>query len=107
MGASDAIGVLMTLLILVIIYFLPFIIANSKNKKNTGAIFVLNLVLGWTFIGWFVALIWSLTHGDETEVEEEIDKDVSESHLSILKKRYAKGEISKKEFQEMKEDLED
>ena len=30
-----------------------------------------------------------------------------ESHLDILKKRYAKGEISKEDFDRMKRDLED
>jgi len=45
--------------IIVLIYFLPSII--GKNKKNASAILVLNLFLGWTFIGWVVALIWSYT----------------------------------------------
>jgi uncharacterized membrane protein YqaE (UPF0057 family) len=41
------------------VYFLPAIIGGSK--RNGGAIFVLNLFLGWTFIGWVVALIWACT----------------------------------------------
>ena len=41
-------------------YFLPSIL--GRNKKNFGAIFTLNLLLGWTFIGWVVALVWALTH---------------------------------------------
>lgn len=43
------------------IYFLPTIVAMSKKKRNTDAIFVLNILLGWTFIGWVIALIWSMT----------------------------------------------
>lgn len=39
------------------IYFLPTII--GMKKKNVVAIFVLNLFLGWTFIGWLIALIWA------------------------------------------------
>lgn len=31
------------------------------KKRNAGAIFVLNLLLGWTVIGWIVALVWALT----------------------------------------------
>ena len=42
-------------------YFLPTILAMSRRKGNTPAIFILNLLLGWTFIGWVVALVWSLT----------------------------------------------
>lgn len=40
-------------------YFLPSIIA--WNKKDSGAIIAINLFLGWTFIGWIIALIWALT----------------------------------------------
>jgi len=46
-------------LILIILYFLPTIIAKSYNRRNTSAIFILNVFLGWTFIGWVVALIWA------------------------------------------------
>ncbi len=41
------------------IYFLPSIIAGCKGKKNAGAIFILNLFLGWTFIGWVISLVWA------------------------------------------------
>jgi hypothetical protein len=48
--------------ILLLLYPLPAIIALCKRRQNTGAIVAVNLVLGWTFIGWFVAFIWSLTY---------------------------------------------
>jgi ABC-type sugar transport system permease subunit len=51
-------AVLITLLS--IFYFLPFAIAFNKKRANTGAIFALNLFLGWTLIGWVVALVWAL-----------------------------------------------
>jgi hypothetical protein len=44
------------------IYFLPTIIALSRNHKNKLAIFLLNFFAGWTFIGWVGALIWSVMH---------------------------------------------
>ena len=51
-------AVLITLLSL--FYFLPFAIAFNRKRTNTGAIFALNLFLGWTLIGWVVALVWAL-----------------------------------------------
>ncbi len=42
------------------IYFLPTIIAMAKHRRNTLAIFALNLLAGWTFVGWVGALVWSL-----------------------------------------------
>lgn len=45
---------------IVSMYFLPTSIAILWDKKNTGAIFALNLFMGWTFVGWVGALVWSL-----------------------------------------------
>ena len=42
-------------------YFLPTIIALLRRQPNALAIFLLNFFLGWTFIGWVVALVWSVT----------------------------------------------
>ena len=42
----------------VILYILPSIIADKR--QNSGSIKRLNLWLGWTGIGWIVALIWAL-----------------------------------------------
>lgn len=40
-------------------YMLPWAIAATRGKSNTGAIGLLNLFLGWSVIGWVVALIMS------------------------------------------------
>lgn len=42
------------------IYFLPSLIAVAKHAHNTTGIFIFNLLLGWTGIGWFIALIIAL-----------------------------------------------
>jgi hypothetical protein len=41
-------------------YFLPSIVAVARNKRDTSAILLLNLFLGWSVIGWIVALIWAV-----------------------------------------------
>lgn len=43
------------------IYFFPTLIASSRGHHNTAAIFVLNAFLGWTFLGWVIALVWACT----------------------------------------------
>jgi hypothetical protein len=43
-------------------YFLPALIAHVREHNNTLAIFVLNLLLGWSFFGWVVALVWAFTN---------------------------------------------
>lgn len=41
-------------------YFLPWAIAATRQKSNTLAIALLNFLVGWTFIGWIVALVMSV-----------------------------------------------
>jgi hypothetical protein len=47
------------LIALLLLYFWPSIHAVSAHKKNAAAIFVLNLLLGWTLIGWAGAMVWA------------------------------------------------
>ena len=47
MTDSDAAGLIIACALL--IYFLPTVVASFRKHRNTGAIFVLNLFLGWTF----------------------------------------------------------
>lgn len=41
-------------------YFLPTLIAFLRQHKNKLAVFLLNLLLGWTVLGWVVSLVWSV-----------------------------------------------
>jgi hypothetical protein len=50
-----------TLLIFFVLYFIPTIVCVFRKKRDVWAIFILNLVAGWTFVGWVVALVWGLT----------------------------------------------
>ena len=43
-----------------VMYFLPSIIALVRSKRDITAILLLNVFLGWTMIGWIVALIWAV-----------------------------------------------
>ena len=43
------------------LYFAPSIVAVVREHHQTGAIFLVNLFLGWTFLGWVIALVWSAT----------------------------------------------
>ena len=52
---------LLVLLLLLFVYFLPLVIAQARNHDALYPIFGINLILGWTVIGWFIALIWAFT----------------------------------------------
>lgn len=48
------------LLTAIFFYFLPSYIAWNRKHYNFPALFILNLLLGWSFIGWVIALTWAL-----------------------------------------------
>ena len=48
-----------------IFYLLPGIIASGRGHKNSTAIWVLTVILGWTALGWIVALVWAFTNPGE------------------------------------------
>ena len=48
---------MLTLLTLTILYFLPTII--GRHKHDAVGILVVNLLFGWTVIGWVIALMWA------------------------------------------------
>src|SRR5260370_7854398 len=50
-------------LLLLALYILPGIIATSRHTKNAGPTWIINLFLGWTFVGWVVAL--AMAYGEK------------------------------------------
>lgn len=50
----------LTVIVGLVVYFVPTIVAAFRNHTQTVAIFCLNLFLGWSGIGWIGALIWAV-----------------------------------------------
>jgi hypothetical protein len=59
--SGEAITGLFGLIIMLTIYFIPALVARYRQHQQTLAIFMLSLLLGWTGIGWMLALIWACT----------------------------------------------
>ncbi|WP_256807780.1 superinfection immunity protein [Bradyrhizobium sp. Bra64] len=59
-GGSAFLG-LMIIGLVIAAYFMPAIVASNRGHQNTAAIVVLNIFLGWTLLGWVVALVWAFT----------------------------------------------
>jgi hypothetical protein len=61
-AAGAGIGVLVLIVIVIGIgaYFVPTIIALIRKVPNTGSVVAINLLLGWSLIGWAVALAMAL-----------------------------------------------
>lgn len=41
------------------LYLAPAIIADAREREDAFAVTMVNILLGWTVIGWFAALVWA------------------------------------------------
>jgi hypothetical protein len=58
-------------------YIAPTILALKRGVRSGGYLFLLNLVLGWTVIGWVVALVWACTPVKRIPLPQQIDNERS------------------------------
>jgi hypothetical protein len=57
----QGVGGVLAIILVVGGYFLPSIIAKSRKHHQYSPILLINVFLGWTLLGWFVALVWSVS----------------------------------------------
>lgn len=56
------------ILLLLWIYFLPWLTAKRRGHPNVNPILVLNLCLGWTILVWVGALAWAVCALDKNKI---------------------------------------
>ena len=60
LAANDVLDGAVILAVIGVVYFLPAVIA--RGKPNASSVLVINLFLGWTIIGWIVALAMAVSN---------------------------------------------
>jgi hypothetical protein len=58
--AAGIVAAIALIALAVMVYFVPTLVAIHEEHRNAAAIGVLNLLLGWTVLGWIVALVWAV-----------------------------------------------
>jgi hypothetical protein len=93
-------AILFILIILFIfVYFIPTFIA-SRGYQNVLLVFLINFLLGWTGIGWVVALI--LAFGTNTKKYEELKFRERSRHIKGLKEEDILSSADNRRVNEMK-----
>jgi T4 superinfection immunity protein len=59
---SDAIAGFAVLAILLAVCFAPTLIAATRHHRQVGPIAVINVLLGWTLVGWVVAFVMAVSY---------------------------------------------
>lgn len=66
------VGMLFGLAILfcsIVFYFIPIAVAQYRKSLNMTTVVLLNIFLGWTVIGWIIALIIAFAGDSATQVQ--------------------------------------
>ena len=53
--------IILLIIVVGVVYHVPSVVALVRDHPSKGAIIALNILLGWTLLGWVGALVWSLT----------------------------------------------
>lgn len=61
-----ALSSLVVLAALLLIYFIPAMIAFHYGIRRKYAVSALNLLLGWTFLGWAGAMVWAIAEAESS-----------------------------------------
>jgi hypothetical protein len=79
------------IIVALLIFFIPSFIASSRNHEYSVAIWLINILLGWTGLVWIGILIWAIV-GDSSDVV-------------ALKKEELKQRVTKTESQSKSESV--
>lgn len=86
---------LVVLLVSFLVYFLPSFVAKGNNNFNT--VLIVNILLGWTLLGWVIAFILAFADSKSTVVVNASKADKYDQ-LQRLNELREKGVITTEEF---------
>ena len=49
------------IILFLLLYLAPWMLAACRSHHQSLAIFALNVLLGWTGLGWIIAFVWACT----------------------------------------------
>ncbi len=91
----------------VLLYLLPAYIAYKNDNPNKNIILVVNILLGWTTVGWVACLIWAIID-EKGNATDKILRNVGGNKyedLEKLQKLKESGAITDVEFEVEKQKL--
>jgi len=71
---GSVVFVLAGLILLALVYFFPSIVGFVLQVNPFGLLLTVNVLLGWTVLGWIACLVWALissTHSHTFDEEQE------------------------------------
>jgi hypothetical protein len=67
---NNSAGAFLLLVSFTLLYLLPSLVAVFRGVRRSNGLVLLNLLLGWTVLGWIGALIWAVQAETRAEALE-------------------------------------
>lgn len=87
----NALSLIVTLIVCFGIYFIPSIVAYLRKQDEKISIFLMNLLLGLTVVGWIVCLIWAMSDSKAAKAKQLNEKKT----LGIISEEEYRQKIEK------------
>ncbi|HEC81140.1 MAG TPA: SHOCT domain-containing protein [Thermoplasmatales archaeon] len=87
-----------TMFVWVVQLVVGVLVYRDAKKRGDGLLWFVVVVLPW--VGFLFLLVYLILRGEEKELE-----DVFEDAVRVVDERYARGEISREEYLQMKKDI--
>ena len=71
------------IIIAALLFFVPSVIAYNRNHDNRGWVLLLNILLGWTGLGWIFCLFWAIF--GKTEGRTHLETRYEEKMANVIK----------------------
>lgn len=81
---SALIGIIV-IVILIALYFLPTVIAIGRKINKPAGVIAVNVLLGWTLIGWVAALVMAFSMETATDYQLRTQAMITVARMSEKK----------------------
>lgn len=82
---DNAVVQIIAVMIALALYFLPAILADRRKRVDVLTLALFNACLGWTVLGWLLALYWSL----QPNPPENLAGDVEEQRKVVRMRAFS------------------
>ena len=107
----ESFGAFLLIIFIIMLYFIPAIIASNRKHPAANAITFVNLIAGWSLLGWVVCLIWAYSNANNVATTVTKKTVVNKQALSVadeirkLDKLREEGLLTQDEFNLKKKKL--
>lgn len=84
---------LATQVLIILVYLVPTMVAQRYQHPKQPAILLLNVALGWTIVGWVIALIWALNANSAPRTRPRLPSDEHRAEHSGFRDSLLRGKI--------------